>query len=257
MNGTTSENLNRITKFSSFLELFDSTAKDSISTFATGIVICPAFVHITKVSLLLQRTPLSRKIWLGAQDLSGEDSTSSTGDVSGAMLADVGCNFVIIGHSERLEKHGESPELISRKIHQAKKNNLIPIVCVGENLDTYENGDPYSYVLKQLQEYFGNESLSFPGGLVIAYEPIWAIGTGSQPNPKHISEMVSRIKGLMAGLNGGSEVPNLSVLYGGSLTVQTANDILSIPEIDGALVGGASLDPEQFSQICSIATQLV
>ncbi|MBM3580242.1 MAG: triose-phosphate isomerase, partial [Alphaproteobacteria bacterium] len=180
-----------------------------------------------------------RPIKLGAQDCHFERSGSFTGDVSAAMLKKLGCRYVILGHSERRTGHFETDQVIAKKIRAALAEELIPIICVGENKETRDAGAHLAFVHQQLSDSIPLD-IKFPK-LVIAYEPIWSIGTGVIPTAAQIGEVVQFIKKLF---------PNSFVLYGGSVTSQNSGEILRISGVDGLLVGKASLDAEEFVKIC-------
>ncbi len=181
----------------------------------------------------------ARPIKLGGQDCHFEKTGSFTGDISASMLKRVGCQYVILGHSERRAAHFESDEIVAKKIRAALSDELIPIICVGENKETRDRGEHLEFVRKQLTDSIPAD-LKFTK-LVIAYEPIWSIGTGAIPTPAQIAEMMDFIKKTI-----GKEC---FTLYGGSVTSQNSKEILSTPGVDGLLVGKASLDSEEFVKI--------
>jgi triosephosphate isomerase (TIM) len=193
------------------------------------IIFCPPFPYI---SLVQQFYPL-----VGAQDCHEQDQGAFTGNVSAAMLKDLGCLYVILGHSERRQYHQESNQLIKKKAENALKNGVIPIVCVGESLECRQSQQAIPMVLAQLAE-----SLPLTEEILIAYEPIWAIGTGLTATAHEIAEMHQAIAAVY---------PNVSILYGGSVTADNAAEIMSIPHVDGVLVGGASLKPEALRAVSS------
>ena len=189
----------------------------------------------------------NRFIRLGAQDCHQEQSGSFTGDISASMLKEVGCEYVILGHSERREYHFESDELINRKIQTVAKENLIPIVCVGENKEIRNQGRHIEFVYQQLLRSIP-QNVKFKK-LMVAYEPIWSIGTGEVPSAAQILEMVKLIRKIFAErLSAVTE--EFILLYGGSVSAENSKEILAISGIDGLLVGKASLDAKEFYKIC-------
>ena len=194
------------------------------------IIICPPFPYLDTVGQLKQ------KISLGAQDCSRwAKSGAYTGDVSCAMLSDLGCEYIIIGHSERRQHHGEADELLREKLLVVQDAGLIPILCVGENLEIREDGDAEKFVLSQLN-IVANLDIS---KLIVAYEPIWSIGTGLVPSNAQIDDMTSLI----------AVNYDCPVLYGGSVNASNAPEILAINSVDGLLIGGASLKAINFAEI--------
>lgn len=187
-----------------------------------------------------------RPLKLCAQDCHYEESGSFTGDISAAMLKKVGCRYVILGHSERREHHNETNEIIAKKVAAAVKNNLIPVLCVGESKETRDKNEHLQFVYQQIMQ-------SIPADLkieklVLAYEPIWSIGTGVIPTTEQISEMAKLVKQIFAEKFAGKITKNFT-LYGGSVTSQNSGEIMKIQGIDGLLVGKASLDPQEFIKI--------
>lgn len=205
------------------------------------MAVCPPFPHLVAVSGAL------KGIALGAQDVSEKDDGAVTGDISAAMLADIGCAFVIVGHSERRLFHTESDALVCAKAAKAIENGIIPIICVGETLAQREAGQTEAVIAQQIAG-------SVPHGasglnIVIAYEPVWAIGTGLTASLAQISEVHGQIRGLLEKRL--ADGPHLRVIYGGSVKAENAADILGLEDVDGALVGGASLKAESFIMIAN------
>lgn len=188
-----------------------------------------------------------RMLKLGAQDCHHEDSGAYTGDVSAKMLKEVGCDYVILGHCERRHHHNESDATIAKKIKAAIENQIIPVICLGESKAVREKNDHLRFLKEQLLKTVPAD-VKFPK-MVIAYEPIWSIGTGIIPKAKEIAEVASLIKSACQE-NFPESADNLAILYGGSVSTKNAANILSIPDISGLLVGKASLNPEDFIQIC-------
>ncbi|HYH46339.1 MAG TPA: triose-phosphate isomerase [Thermoanaerobaculia bacterium] len=197
------------------------------------VVIFPSFPLIPAVAAELQGS----RIAVGGQDLHPEEKGAFTGDVSGAQLADAGCTWVLCGHSERRQGHGEGDGLVARKIAAALRHELIPMVCVGETRDERKAGETFQVLERQVRSAL--ESLQ--GELALAYEPVWAIGTGETATPEMAQEAHKFIRGLLD-----REVP---ILYGGSATPDNAAGLIAQPDVDGFLVGGASLDPGKFLSI--------
>jgi len=214
---------------------------------AVDVAILPPFTDIRSIQTLVDGDRL--RLQYGAQDLSPESSGAFTGDISGSMLAKLGCTYVVIGHSERRAIHNESDELINKKIKAALANELVPIFCVGEELSVRESGGHVSHVVSQVKA--GLSSLHKPDlkKIVIAYEPVWAIGTGRTATPENAQEVCDAIRKTMSQI-GSEEIAEKSrILYGGSVKASNVVEIMKQPDVDGALVGGASLDPEEFAKI--------
>lgn len=215
---------------------------------AVDVAIIPPFTDIRSVQTLVDGDRL--RISYGAQDLSPEKSGAFTGDISGAMLKKLDCTFVIIGHSERRAIHAESDELINRKIRAALENDLVPIFCIGEELEVREAGGQVAHVVAQLRA--GLKGLHKPElkKIVFAYEPIWAIGTGKTATPEDAQEVCAAIRSELAKIGSEEIGENARILYGGSVKSANIVEIMRQSDVDGALVGGASLDPEEFARIC-------
>lgn len=213
---------------------------------AADVVVCPAFVHIPQAVTLCEGSLIA----VGAQDCSHMASGAYTGEVAAEMLADLGCRWVILGHSERRQYHGESDDMVAAKLAAALAAGITPVVCVGETLDEREAGGAEYTVAQQLQGALrGQSNLK---KLVIAYEPVWAIGTGLTASPEQAQEMHAFIRACLEAVNG-VNAERTRVLYGGSVKPDNAVALFAQPDIDGALVGGASLDAEDFRQIVAAA----
>lgn len=209
------------------------------------ILICPPFTSLSQLHKLLVNSP----ILLGAQNISDQPSGAFTGEISGGMAAEF-CSHVILGHSERRTFYGEGDSLINRKLKAAQSVGLVPVLCVGESLAERDAGDAAEVISRQLREALKGVYLPDPTGMVIAYEPVWAIGTGRFASPEDISEMIARIiRPRLAGQWGEEIAQEIRVLYGGSVNSGNAGGYLNQGEIDGALVGGASLDAGNFLEI--------
>ena len=224
---------------------FTLTDKDYTST---EVAVLPPFTALRSVQTLVDGDKL--KIVYGAQDLSPHDSGAYTGDISGPMLAKLGCTYVVVGHSERRQYHDESSEAVNAKAQAALRHSLTPIVCVGEPLAVRQAGDHVSYTLSQLDASLAGLSAAQVAGLVVAYEPVWAIGTGEVATPADAQEACEAIRQRISAVHGAETGVKTRILYGGSVKPGNIAPIMAQSDVDGALVGGASLDAEQFAQIC-------
>ncbi|NBU31778.1 MAG: triose-phosphate isomerase [Actinobacteria bacterium] len=212
------------------------------------VAVCAPFTDLRSVQTLIDADKYSIKY--GAQDLSQHDKGAYTGEISGVMLAKLGCSFVIVGHSERRQYHGESDEIVNAKTVAALRNEVTPIVCVGEGLDIRKAGDQVSYTLAQVDGALAGLTSEQVAGLVIAYEPVWAIGTGEVATPEDAQEVCSAIRARVAELYDQTTADAVRVLYGGSMKSDNVASIMAQPDVDGGLVGGASLDPDEFVAVC-------
>ena len=214
-------------------------------------VVCPAFVHLP---LCRERLAASNIGW-GAQNISDQPSGAFTGEVSGAMLAELGCGYVIVGHSERRALFGEVDATVVQKAKQAIANGVVPIACVGETLQERERGDTNSVIAAQVTALLDGLSAVELERLVLAYEPIWAIGTGKTASPEQAQQVHAFIRRLWEEhAKGRATAARVRVLYGGSVKADNARPIFAQPDVDGGLVGGASLDAEQFTAIIRAAS---
>lgn len=215
------------------------------------VVVCPAFVHVPLCATVLDGSAIA---W-GAQDVSDQPAGAFTGDIDGAMLAELGCRFVIVGHSERRAIHGETDAQVVAKVRRVMATGMTPIACVGETLQEREQGRTEAVIAAQVTALLdGLDDVSL-GKLVLAYEPVWAIGTGKTASPEQAQQVHAFIRGLWgAHAKGASSSASLRVLYGGSVKADNARPILAQPDVDGGLVGGASLDAEQFTAIVRAAS---
>ena len=206
------------------------------------ILICPPFTSLSQLSKLLVSSPIQ----LGAQDISDHPSGAFTGEISAAMVKEF-CSHVIIGHSERRGFFGEDDDLINRKLQAASNQGLIPVLCIGEELEEKEAGKTSQVLIRQLREGLAHIHPSNPAELVIAYEPVWAIGTGQSASPTDISAVIaSAIRPTLASLWSEQTAQGIRILYGGSVNPENSAGFFNQDEIDGALVGGASLDIDLF-----------
>jgi len=220
---------------------------------AVDIAIIPPFTDIRSIQTLIDGDRL--RLTYGAQDLSPEASGAFTGDIAGSMLHKLGCTFVLIGHSERRAIHGESDALINRKIKAALANEIIPIFCVGEELAIRESGAHVSHVIRQVRA--GLEGFTKPElkKIVIAYEPVWAIGTGKVATPEDAQEVCAAIREEIENIGSAEIASNMRILYGGSVKSSNIAEIMKKSDVDGALIGGASLDPEELAKIVKFHAQ--
>jgi triosephosphate isomerase len=219
---------------------------------AVECVVLPPFVDIRSVQTLVDGDKL--QIGYGAQDLSPHDAGAHTGDVSGAMLARLGCSYVVIGHSERRTDHAESDELVRQKVLAAGRHGLVPILCVGEGLEVRQSGDHVPHCVSQLRAALVDVPESVLTTLVVAYEPVWAIGTGEVATPEDAQEVCAALRALLAEVAGPGLAEGIRVLYGGSVKSSNVAAIMAQPDVDGALVGGASLEAEEFAKIVRYPT---
>jgi triosephosphate isomerase len=214
---------------------------------AVEVVVIPPFTDIRSVQTLVDGDRL--RLLYGAQDISAAESGAHTGDISGSMLSKLGCTYVLVGHSERRSNHKEDDSLVNRKIKSALANELKPILCVGEELKVRESGTHIQHVLEQLRNSLKGFHKPDLKKIVIAYEPVWAIGTGKTATPEDAQEVCLAIRNELRKIGSDEIADNCRILYGGSVKSINTLDIMKEPDIDGALVGGASLDPEEFARI--------
>lgn len=211
---------------------------------AVEVAVLPPFTDLRSVQTLILGDKYDIKY--GAQDLSPHVKGAHTGDISGAMLSKLGCTFVLTGHSERRVNHGEDNEIVNAKTLAALGNEIVPIVCVGESLEIRESGDTIEFVLGQVNESLQGVSAEAMAGLVVAYEPIWAIGTGAVAAPTDAQEVCRAIREHVSKEWSPEAAKGLRILYGGSVKADNVSAIMALPDVDGALVGGASMDSDEF-----------
>ena len=211
---------------------------------AVDAAVLPPFTDIRSVQTLVDGDKYD--IQYGAQDLSIQDSGAYTGQISGAMLKKLGCTYVTVGHSERREYNGETDEVVNAKAKAALRNELVPIVCMGEGLPIRQAGQQVPHVLAQLDADLDGLTGEQVAGLVIAYEPVWAIGTGEVATPEDAQEVCGAIRARIADTFGADVAEAVRILYGGSVKSSNVAGIMAKPDVDGALIGGASLDPDEF-----------
>ena len=211
---------------------------------AVDVAVLPPFTDIRSVQTLIEGDHYD--IAYGAQDISVHASGAYTGEISGAMLAKLGCTYVAVGHSERRQYHAEDDSVVAAKTAAALVNELVPIVCVGEGLEIRQSGEHVAYVLEQVRGSLEGISDDQVAGLVIAYEPVWAIGTGEVATGQDAQEVCAAIRADIAEHRGASVAQSVRILYGGSVKATNVAGIMAQPDVDGCLVGGASLDADEF-----------
>ncbi|HEX9207002.1 MAG TPA: triose-phosphate isomerase, partial [Steroidobacteraceae bacterium] len=238
MHGSRAENAGLV---STLLDLLQPNAK-------AEVLVCPPFVYLWETGRQLKDSGVA----LGAQSVCAEAQGAFTGEVSGAMLHDVGCRYVLVGHSERRQLYGETDALVARKFMAAQAQGLIPVLCVGETLEEREAGRTGEVVARQLQAVLSVSGVAAFTSAVIAYEPVWAIGTGRTASPEQAQDVHALIRAKVAALDG-TIAASVRILYGGSVKASNARELFAMADIDGGLVGGASLKAEEFAQICAAA----
>jgi len=221
---------------------------DSVTT--AEMVVCPPFVYIPTVASMIGDASIS----LGAQDVNDQEAGAHTGEVAPGMLTDVGCKYAIVGHSERRSIYGESDAFTASKFAAARKAGLVPILCVGELLEEREQGITEQVVSRQLDAVIDLEGVGALADAVIAYEPVWAIGTGKTATPDQAQEVHAFIRGKLAALDS-AVADKVRILYGGSMNAGNAAELLAMADIDGGLIGGASLKPADFLAIGAAANR--
>jgi len=209
------------------------------------VVICPTFTSLASAAQMLSNSSVK----LGAQNMSWEDEGAFTGEVSAEMLLDLGVDFVILGHSERRQIFNEKDEIINKKVVKALEKGLRPILCVGETLEEREDRKAFEIVKDQLIKGFDNVSKNEASKVIVAYEPVWAIGTGKTASPEDANEMASFVRSILKELFTEAISEEIIIQYGGSVKPANVEEIMNQADIDGALVGGASLKPKDFIEI--------
>jgi triosephosphate isomerase (TIM) len=215
---------------------------------ATEVAVLPAFTSLRSVQTLVEGDKL--RLCYGAQDISPHDEGAYTGDVSGPMLAKLGCRYVLAGHSERRRYHGEADALVNAKVKAALRHGITPVLCIGEPLEVRQAGDQIAYTLGQLDGGLAGIKSDQVAGMVFAYEPVWAIGTGEVATPEDAEEVIGAIRGRVSAVHGDEVAAGARILYGGSVKSDNMAAIMAQPDVDGGLVGGASLDAAEFVRIC-------
>ncbi len=227
------------------VSLVKALLKELSDVTSVDIVVCPPFTALESVAWVLGDGPVK----IGAQNMHWEAEGAFTGEIGAKMLLTIGCRYVILGHSERRTLFGESNAQINKKLKAALGTSLIPIVCIGEQLAEREGGRTQEVIREQFLGAFDGLTVSDASRIILAYEPIWAIGTGKTASPEQANEVHSFIRGLVAEQYQPSVAREMRIQYGGSVKPDNARDLLQQPEIDGALVGGASLEASSFTAI--------
>jgi len=209
------------------------------------VLIAPAFLSLPAVSAVIEGSGYL----LAAQDLHWEDSGAYTGEISGPMLVAVGCSHVIVGHSERRQYFGETDARVALKVRAALRNGLVPVVCVGETLEERTTGETLAVIERQVRGALSDLDAGALGTMILAYEPVWAIGTGQVATPAQAQDVHRTIRGIVADLVGEAVAGACRILYGGSVKPDNVDQLMAEPDIDGALVGGASLKADDFARI--------
>ncbi|MGB3258159.1 MAG: triose-phosphate isomerase [Ornithinimicrobium sp.] len=231
------------------VQKLDWSLKDGKHNFnSVEVVVLPPFTDLRSVQTLVQGDQLELKF--GAQDLSEHDSGAFTGEISGAFLSKLGCTYVAVGHSERREHHSESDATVAAKVQAALRHDLTPILCIGEPLDVRQAGNHVKLVLEQVRAALDGLSAQQIANVVLAYEPVWAIGTGEVATPADAQEVCSAIRSEIRELAGDEVADGVRVLYGGSVKPSSVAAIMAEEDVDGALVGGASISVDDFASIC-------
>jgi triosephosphate isomerase (TIM) len=212
------------------------------------VVVLPPYTDLRSVQTLVDGDQLLVKY--GAQDVSTQDSGAFTGDISAAMLAKLGCSYVVVGHSERREHHEETDEVVNAKARKSLDAGMTPIVCVGEGLEVRQAGEHVSHTLAQVDGSLADIPAEQVASLVVAYEPVWAIGTGEVATPDDAQEVCSAIRERIREVHGDAAADGVRVLYGGSVKAANVAGIMDKGDVDGCLVGGASLQADEFGGIC-------
>ncbi|QMU78609.1 triose-phosphate isomerase [Streptacidiphilus sp. PB12-B1b] len=253
MAGNWKMNLNHLEAIAHTQKLhFSLTDKDYA---AVEVAVLPPFTDLRSVQTLVDGDKM--KIKYGAQDVSAHDSGAYTGEISGPMLAKLKCTYVAIGHSERRQYHGENEAVVNAKVKAAFKWGVTPILCVGEGLDVRKAGNQVAYTLAQLDGALEGVEAEDAETIVVAYEPVWAIGTGEVATPEDAQEVCGAIRVRLAELYSQELADKVRVLYGGSVKSSNAAGIMAKPDVDGALIGGAALDAEEFVKIVRYRDQAV
>ncbi len=212
------------------------------------VVVVPPFTDLRSVQTLVDGDRLP--IRYGAQDVSAHESGAYTGEISAGMLAKLGCSYVLVGHSERREHHAESDDVVNAKSHAALAAGITPIVCVGEGLEVRQAGEHVPHTMSQVEGSLAGFTAEQVAGLVVAYEPVWAIGTGEVATPDDAQEVCQAIRGQVREAHGDEAADAVRILYGGSVKAANIAAIMAQPDVDGALVGGASLQVDEFGGVC-------
>jgi triosephosphate isomerase (TIM) len=224
---------------------FGLNAKDFA---AVDVTVLPPFTDLRSVQTLIEGDKL--QLSYGAQDISAHDAGAFTGEVSGRMLAKLGCRYVLAGHSERRQYHGEDDAVVNAKVQAALRVSITPVLCIGEPLPVRQEDEHIRYCMSQLDGGLAGLTGAQVAGLVVAYEPVWAIGTGEVASPQDAQQVCAAIRARLSAVHGDEVARGARILYGGSVKPDNMPAIMAQPDIDGALVGGASLDAGDFVRIC-------
>lgn len=216
------------------------------------VLVCPPFVSLSMASEYLRDSDIQ----VGGQNMHFEEKGAYTGEISAGMLIESGCNYVILGHSERRQYFGETDELVNKKTKKALAVKLAPVVCVGESLEERKAEKHFERTETQVKAAFSGTSPADAADVVVAYEPVWAIGTGETASPVQAQEMHAYIRGVISALYDEDTAARVRILYGGSMKPGNAGELLEQPDVDGGLIGGASLKAEDFIQIINTAEKL-
>ena len=214
---------------------------------SSEVVVCAPFPYLSQIEALIADS----QVKLGAQNLNANSAGAFTGEVSANMIKDFGARHVIVGHSERRSLYGETSSLVAEKVKTALDNDLTPLLCVGESLEQREAGETETVVAEQINAVIELAGIGAFRNIIIAYEPVWAIGTGKTASPEQAQAVHSFIRSLLGESNEGI-AKNTPILYGGSMNAGNANELISCADIDGGLIGGAALKAEDFLQICKV-----
>ena len=233
---------------SSVKELIAGINAGMSSVTKAEVVVCPPAVYIPRVAGAVENSGVK----VGSQNICDQDKGAFTGEISGEMLKDIGCEYAIVGHSERRSLYGESDEQVAARFAAARRNGIKPIFCIGETLEEREQGITNDVCSRQIDAVIALEGVEALADGVIAYEPVWAIGTGKVATPEQAQEVHAFIRGKIAALNA-DVAEGLRILYGGSMNPTNAAELISQADIDGGLIGGASLKPADFLAICCAA----
>ena len=218
---------------------------DSADAADREVVVAPPFTALETAARILAGSAIR----LAAQDLHWEPQGAFTGEISGPMLRELGCHYVIVGHSERRQYCGETDEIVARKVQAAQRNGLLPIVCVGETLEERERGETLAVITRQIRGGLQGQDTSAVSAVVVAYEPIWAIGTGRTATPDQAQEVHAAMRTTLSELADSATADAIRLLYGGSVKPDNVDGLMAQTDIDGALVGGASLQADSFARI--------
>jgi triosephosphate isomerase len=228
--------------------LLDELIQQQSDKLAAEIAVCPPFVYLQEAARRLKESNIA----LGGQNVCAEPVGAFTGEISAAMLKDVGCRYVIVGHSERRALYFEDDQLVARKFVAAQSQKITPILCVGETLEQRDRGETEAVIARQLDAVVVVAGTSAFADAVIAYEPVWAIGTGKNATPQQAQDVHAFIRGRISARDD-KIAAQLRILYGGSVKAANAADLFQMPDVDGGLVGGASLRADEFGRICAAA----